>query len=72
MYTEDQLRHLYGLLGKLHSLVDDHIHLQHSAGTTKLGYNAYYEFKMSSEEGLSNYSGMRANKEFWVHDQIDI
>ena len=51
--------------------MDDCIHLQQAAGSTKVGYNAYYEFKMASEEGLSNCSGTRADKKFWVHNHID-
>ena len=52
-------------------LVDDCIHLQQAVRSTKVSYNAYYEFKMASEEGLSNYSGMPAHKKFWAQDQID-
>ena len=33
-YTEDQLIPLYGMIGKLQGLMDDHIHLQQAAGTT--------------------------------------
>ena len=59
------------MLGKLQGLVDDHIHLQQAAGTTKVGYNAYYDHKLAQQLGLANYSGTRANKEFWAHDQND-
>ena len=36
-----------------------------------MGYNAYYDFKLASIQGLANYSGTRADKEFWIHDQQD-
>ena len=51
--------------------MDDHIHLQQAAGTTKVGYNAYYDHKLAQINGLANYSGTWANKEFWAHDQTD-
>ena len=59
VYTEEQLAPLFRILGKLHCLVDDHIHMQQAAGTTKVGYNAYYDFKLASVQGLTNYSGMQ-------------
>ena len=70
-YTEEQLAPLIVMLGKLHCLVDDCIHLQQAAGTTKVGYNAYYDYKLASVQGLTNYSGTWADREFWVHDQTD-
>ena len=70
-YTEGQLAPLFGMIGKLQGLVDDHIHLQQAAGTTKVGYNAYYNHKLAQQLGLANYSGTRADKEFWAHDQTD-
>ena len=56
-YTEDQLIPLYGMIGKLQGLVDDRIHLQQAAGTTKVGYNAYYDHKLAHQLGLANYQG---------------
>ena len=63
-YTEGQLTPLFSTLGKLQGLVDDHIHLQQAAGTTKVGYNAYYDHKLAHQLGLANYSGIRADKKF--------
>ena len=45
--------------------------LKEAAGNTKVGYNAYYDHKLAQINGLANYSGTRANKEFWAHDQTD-
>ena len=70
-FKEEYLRPLYSLLGKLHCLMNDHIHIQQTAGTTKVGYNAYYEYKMAQENGLDQFSGQRANKEFWAHDKLE-
>ena len=70
-YTEDQLTHLFSMLGKLQRLVDDHIHLWKAAGTTKGDYNAYYDHKLTQTIGLANYSGTQADKEFWAHGQND-
>ena len=43
VYTEEKLSSLFRILGKLHCLVDDHVRLHQAAGTTKVGYNAYYD-----------------------------
>ena len=36
-----------------------------------MGCNFYYDNKLAQINGLANYSGTRANKEFWAHDQTD-
>ena len=36
-----------------------------------MGYSAYYDHKLAQTNGLENYSGTRANKEFLAHDQRD-
>ena len=36
-----------------------------------MGYNAYYDPKLAKTIGLANYSGTRADKEFWAHNQTD-
>ena len=59
------------MLGKLQHLVDACIHLQQAAGNTEVGYNAYYDHKLSQINGLANYSGTWADKKFWAHDQND-
>ena len=51
--------------------MDDCVHLQQAAGTTIVGYNAYYDHKLAHIRGLTDFSGSRANKEFWVHDMLD-
>ena len=59
------------MLEKLHCVVDNRIHLQQAAGTTKVGYNAYYDHKLAQMKGLMDFSGSRADKEFWVHERRD-
>ena len=71
VYAEVQLAPLFVMLGKLHCLVDDRIHLAQAAETTKVGDNAYYDHKLASIQWLANHSGTRANREFWVHNQTD-
>ena len=55
---------LFSMIWKIQRFVDDRIHLQQAAGTTKVGYNAYYDHKLAQIIGLANYSGTQANKEF--------
>ena len=71
VYTEELLAPLLGMIGNLHCLVDNHIHLQQAAGTTKVGYCAYYDHNLAQTNGLENYSGTRADKEFFAHNQRD-
>ena len=71
-FKEEDLQPLYLLLRKLHCLVDDHVHIQQTAGTTKVRYNAYYEYKVAQENELDHFSGLQANKEFWAHDKLEI
>ena len=71
VYTEEEISPLFWMLGKLHCLLDNPVHLQQAAGTTKVGYNAYYDHKLASIQGQANYSGTRDDREFWVHDQTN-
>ena len=59
------------MVWKVARFVDDCIHLQQAAGTTEVGYNAFYDNKLAQINGLANYSGTQANREFWTHDQTD-
>ena len=43
----DILSPLLSKIGGLHSLVDNCVHLQQSAGMSVVGYNAFYTFKHS-------------------------
>ena len=56
-------------IGRLHSLVDNHVHLQQSAGMSVVGYNAFYTHKNSQPNGLKNYGCTRANRDFLTQDQ---
>ena len=59
------------MIWKVVRFVDNCIHLQQAAGTTKIGYNAYYEHKLAQIHGLHNYSGTKADREYWSHDMMD-
>ena len=70
-YSKDQLAPLISMIWKVVRFVDDHIHLQQAAGTTKIGYNVYYENKLAQIHGLHNHSGTKADREYWSHDMMD-
>ena len=59
-------------IGRLHSLVDNLVHLQQSAGTSVVGYNAFYTFKNSQPNGLKNYGCTRASREFLTQDRKEV
>ena len=63
-YTKEVFQPLFQLLRKLHCLVDDRVHLQQVAGTTKVGYNAYYDHKLAHIHRLTEFSDSMADEEF--------
>ena len=63
-YSEDQLAPLIGMIWKVVRFVDDRVHLQQAAGTTKVGYNVFYDYKMSQINGLQDFSGTKADREY--------
>ena len=70
-YSEEQLAPLIGMIWKVVRFVDNRVHLQQAAGTTKVGYNSFYNHKLAQINGLYNYSGTKANREYWSHDTMD-
>ena len=59
-------------IGRLHCLVDNHVHLQQSASMSTVGYNAFYTHKNSLNQGLKNYGGhARASEGFLAQDRKD-
>ena len=70
-YSEEQLAPLIGMIWKVVRFVDVCVHLQQAAGTTKVGYNSFYDHKLAQINGLHNYSGTRADREYWSHDMMD-
>ena len=70
-YSEDQLAPLIGMIWKVVRFVDNCVHLQQAARTTKVGYNVFYDYKMSQINGLQDFSGTKADREYWTHDTID-
>ena len=65
----DILSPLLEKIGGLHCLVDNRVHLQQSAGTSKVGYNAFYTHKHSHSNGLKHYGCTRASEEILAKDR---
>ena len=59
------------MIWKVVRFVDNCVHLQQAAGTTKVGYNAFYDHKLSQIHGQHNFSGTKADREYWTHDMVD-
>ena len=68
----DILSPLLTKIGGLHSLVDNRVHLQQSAGMSAVRYNAFYTFKHSQTNGLKNYRHTRANRDFLTQDRKEV
>ena len=68
LYLEGQLAPLIGMIWKIVRFVDNRIHLQQASRATKVGYNAFYEHKLAQVNGLHNYSGSKADREYWAQN----
>merc|ERR1712082_219290 len=59
-------------IGRLHTLVDNRVHLQQSASSSSIGYNAFYAHKNSLPQGLRSYGEhARASVGFLAQDRSD-
>ena len=59
-------------IGRLHTLVDNRVHLQQSASSSSIGYNAFYAHKNSLPQGLRCYGEhARASVGFLAQDRSD-
>ena len=68
----DIISPLLSKVGRLHCLVDNRVHLQQSANTSTVGYNAFYAHKNSLNQGLKNYGEhARASVGFLAQDRKD-
>ena len=70
-YTEDQLVPLISMIWKIVRFVDDRVHLQQAAAVTKVGYNVFYDYKLAQINGNQDFSGTKADREYWTHDTMD-
>ena len=59
-------------IGRLHTLVDNRVHLQQSASSSSIGYNAFYAHKNSLPQGLRCYGEhARASVGFLAQDRSE-
>ena len=70
-YSEGQLAPLICMIWKIVRFVDDRIHLQQAAGSTKVGYNAFYEHELAQINGAHHFSGSKADREYWSQNTRD-
>ena len=68
--VSDILSPLLQKIGGLHCLVDNRVHLQQSAGTSKVGYKAFYDHMLNHLNGMSHYRYTRASKETLAKDRL--
>ena len=48
--------------------MDNCVHLQQSAGTSKVGYNTFYTHKLGHSNGMKHYGCTRASEETLAKD----
>ena len=59
------------MIWKVVRFVDDHVHLQQASGVTKVRYNVFYDYKLAQINGHQDFSGTKADREYWTHDTMD-
>merc|ERR1712112_230834 len=70
-YAEKQLVPMIGMIWKIARFIDDRINVQEAAGACTVGYTQYYQYKNTQVFGNEKFSGSKADKEFWTHDNFD-
>ena len=40
--------------------------------STKVGYNIFYDYKLYQINGNQDFSGTKADREYWTHDTMDV
>ena len=71
VFSKEYLCPLYSELGKLHCLVDDCIYTQQTAGTSQIGYNAFYDQLLAQNSGLGSSRSSRTDKVSLTHGKLD-
>ena len=71
-YMEDQLVPLISMIWKVAQFVDNCVHMQQAAATTKVGYNTFYDYKLYQINGNQDFSGSKADRKYWTHDTMDV
>ena len=70
--TLGEIAPVYDLMGRLLWLVDNQVHTQQMAGTSKAGYVATYQYIQRKKDGNASFSGSRTDREFWAAERLDI
>merc|ERR1712240_722072 len=63
---------LVGMVWKLARFIDDRVQVQQAAGTTRVGFNTFYDYKNYQIHGNQAFSGTKADREFWTYDTMDV
>ena len=70
--TGEHLKPLFRLIGGLLCTVDDKVQMQQAAGTTRVGYNTFYDHIMEEKNGYADFSGSHSDKKFCTHEHHDM
>ena len=67
-----QIAPLFEMIGRLHWNVDNKVHVQQMAGTSKAGYVNTYQYIQRKKDGNASFSGSRTDREYWASERLDI
>ena len=59
-------------MGRLHWSVDNKVHIQQMAGTSKAGYIPTYQYIQRKQDGNASFSGSRTDREYWAAERLDL
>ena len=67
-----QIAPLYDIMGHLLWMVDNKVHIQQMARTSKAGYIPTYQYIQRKQDGNASFSGSHTDREFWASERLDI
>ena len=70
--TLGEIAPVWELMGRLHWTVDNKVHIQQMAGTSKAGYVPTYQYIQRKTDGNASFSGSRTDREYWASERMDI
>ena len=67
----DQLKPQYQIIDGFLFMVDDKVHIQQMAATSRAGYVPMYNLVLEEKNGYADFSGSQTNKEFWTQRKLE-
>ena len=70
--TLGEVAPVWELMSRLLWTVDNKVHIQQMAGTSKAGYVPTYNYIQRKQDGNASFSGSRTDREYWAAERLDL